>query len=139
LIDAPVILCSLFGPFLVWPIEYFLPYPYIVEELFKAAVVWFGPKKALPYAVAGVAFAFTETVLYTLNINLTGSFVFMLARFVSSALIHTLTFLIIFLSTKIDRRFIAVGFIVAVALHYVYNLYIPNFLTIRFNILTILQ
>ena len=32
-------LIALFGPFIVWPFELFIPHPYIVEELFKFVLV----------------------------------------------------------------------------------------------------
>ena len=30
---------ALIGPFFIWPIEQILPYPYLVEELFKALAI----------------------------------------------------------------------------------------------------
>ena len=118
------ILYSVFGPFLVWPIEYFFPYPYIVEELFKSFVVWFGDKKALTYVYAGLAFAATETVFYAVNINLSGSLSLMAVRFVTSGLLHSLTFLVIFFVYRKNKNLIPLGFLFATLIHYLYNLYI---------------
>jgi len=70
--DPLVILYSLVGPFLLWPLEYFLPYPYIIEELFKVFVVKFTNSNAKSYILAGILFALTETILYSFNINLFG-------------------------------------------------------------------
>jgi hypothetical protein len=125
--DPQVILYSLFGPFLLWPVEYFFPYPYIVEELFKCLVVWFGSKSAKSFIFAGVVFAFTETVFYVLNVNARGSLVLMLVRFISTSLLHSTTFLIIYLSAKRNKKYIAVGFIVSALIHYLYNLYVPGY------------
>ena len=118
------ILYSIFGPFLVWPIEYFFPYPYIIEELFKCVVVWFGEKRALIYVYAGLAFAFTETVFYVLNINKSGSLGFMALRFISGSLLHSSTFFIIYLTNKKSKKLIPVGFLVSATIHYFYNLFI---------------
>jgi len=118
------ILYSVVGPFLVWPVEYFLPYPYIIEELFKCVVVWFGEKSALIYIYAGVAFALTETVLYIINANATGSFNYLAIRFVTTSVLHSVTFLIIYAFHKRSNKLIPVGFLISVFIHYLYNLYI---------------
>ena len=90
-----VFLYSLFGPFLLWPVEYFLPYPYIIEELFKCAVIWFGGKNVKTYLYAGFAFAFSETVLYSININAFGRVSLIFVRLLVLGILHTTTFLII--------------------------------------------
>ena len=118
------ILYSIVGPFLVWPVEYFLPYPYIIEELFKCIVVWFGEKRALIYIYSGIAFALTETVLYTINVNMTGSLSYLVIRFITSSLLHSITFLIIFFAYKKSKKLMPVGFLASMLVHYLYNLYI---------------
>jgi RsiW-degrading membrane proteinase PrsW (M82 family) len=125
--DPLIILYSLFGPFLIWPVEYFLPYPYIIEELFKSVVVLIGPRKASVYAVAGVLFALTETVLYTINVNIVGSIGLMAVRFITSSLLHSFTFLVIYWFVKRSRKLVAVGFITAALIHFLYNSYIPTY------------
>jgi RsiW-degrading membrane proteinase PrsW (M82 family) len=123
--DPIITLYALFGPFLVWPIEHFLPYPYIVEELFKVFVVLAGgSKNAKAYAIAGVAFALTETVLYTINVNTTGSIGYMFTRFASSSILHTITFLIIFYFANKNKKLTIIGFLLAALVHYFYNSYI---------------
>lgn len=113
------ILYSLVGPFLVWPVEFLFPYPYIVEELFKVFVVWFGPKDYKVYLLGGFLFAFTETVFYTMN---TG---FSLTRLFATSLLHSLTFLVIYWFASKNKGFIVVGLIFAMLIHFLYNLYIP--------------
>lgn len=119
------IIYSLFGPFLLWPVEYYLPYPYIIEELFKAVVVWFGPKKASAYILAGTLFALTETVLYSINVNITTSLGFMFVRFALTSVLHSITFLIIYWFAKRNKKLIVVGFILAALIHFLYNQYAP--------------
>jgi RsiW-degrading membrane proteinase PrsW (M82 family) len=118
------ILYSVFGPFLLWPVEYFLPYPYVIEELFKCVVVWFGEKNALIYLLSGFAFALTETILYTLNANTAGSIGYLIIRFATTGVLHSATFLIIYATYKRSKKLIPVGFLVSMTLHYLYNLYI---------------
>lgn len=122
--DPFAILISLLGPFLVWPIEYLLPYPYIVEELFKCVVVWFGPKKASIYIYAGMAFALTETVFYAININMAGANGLMVKRFVITSILHSSTFLLIYFANKKSRKLLPIGFLAAATIHFLYNLYI---------------
>jgi hypothetical protein len=125
--NPQVVLYSLFGPFLLWPVEYFFPYPFIVEELFKCVLVWFGGKNVKSFVLAGVAFAFTETVFYILNINARGSLILMIVRLISTSLLHSTTFLIIYLSARKNKKLIAGGFIASALIHYLYNLYIPTY------------
>jgi hypothetical protein len=126
--DPAVILYSLFGPFLVWPLEYFLPYPYIIEELFKSVLVlFFAKKSAKSFIFAGIAFALTETVFYSFNINAYGSVGLLFTRFILTACLHSLTFLIIFWFAKKSKGLIVFGFIVSALIHYLYNRYIPAY------------
>lgn len=122
--DPLVILYSLVGPFLVWPLEYLLPYPYIIEELFKVFVVKFTSGNAKIYILAGIVFALTETILYSININLLGRPSLFLARFVSTSFLHGATFLVIFKLSKKKNGIIS-GFFISVLIHYLYNRYIP--------------
>jgi len=122
--DPLVILYSLFGPFLVWPLEYFLPYPYVIEELFKVVVVKFTKSNFKSYILAGIAFALTETILYSFNINLFGRISLFFIRFIATSLLHSVTFLIIFkLSQK--KNGLITGFLISALIHYLYNRYIP--------------
>ena len=117
------VLYSFLGPFLVWPLEIFSPYPYLVEEIFKASVVWFGPKNLKLYFVSGIAFAFSETVLYTMNSY------FSPTRLLITSLLHSTTFLIIYISTIKDRRLIFIGLIISIFVHYVYNSFLAGILS----------
>ena len=122
--DPLVFLYSLVGPFLLWPLEYFLPYPYIIEELFKVFVVKLVKGNVKTFLLAGVIFALTETILYSININLLGRPTLFLARLISTSLLHSITFLIIFKFSE-KKNAIFIGFLVAVLIHYLYNRYIP--------------
>lgn len=127
--EPAVFLYSLFGPFLVWAFEYFLPYPFVIEELFKFFVVLIGGgRKVKTFVFAGIIFALTETVLYTINVYTTASLGYMLTRFISSSILHATTFVTIFLFVRKDRRIGAIGLILSMLLHYLYNMYIPSYI-----------
>lgn len=124
--DPLIILSSLAGPFLLWPLEYFFALPYVVEEAFKFFVVKFTKGSAKDYVLAGVLFALTETILYSININLLGRPTLFLVRFVSTSLLHSMTFLIIFKFSG-KKWSMPIGFMLAILIHYLYNRYIPMY------------
>ncbi len=122
-------LYSLFAPFLLWPIEYLFPYPYVVEELAKTVIVFFALKSKASlstyyrtFIIAGVLFAFSETVLYMININLFGRVSLIFIRFFSTSILHSLTFIIIAAFGLKNKRLIGVGFVLSALIHYLYNL-----------------
>lgn len=125
------LLFSLFGPFLVWPIELLLPYPHFVEEIFKLAVVLFiincgssqknGIKSAL---LAGVFFAMSETVLYIFKINLYGDVGLLGVRFLLTSVLHSFTFLVIYLGARKGYVTSLIATIVAIFVHWLYNSHI---------------
>jgi len=123
-------LIALFGPFIVWPFEILLPYPFIVEELFKFILVKSIIKETSNYTdglkttiVSGVLFTVSETVLYILKINAYGDIGLLLTRFLSTGLLHTVTFVIIFIASK-KKYYWVVGLVAAMSIHFVYNFYI---------------
>jgi len=134
--EAITILTSLFGPFLLWPVEYFLPYPYVIEELFKTVVVVTGSKKlsikngVLLYFFCAVTFSLSESVLYSVNIFLLGNPYLFFIRFAATGLLHSVTFILIYLTFRKNKYFGAFGTIASMAIHYYYNFYILSGLLI---------
>lgn len=126
----PVISMAL--PFLLWPIEYFLPYPFFVEEIAKAVLVYFAlrefeDKERLIKVVVlmGVLFAFSESVFYIFNITLVGNIGTYFQRIALTTVLHTATFLVILFPSLKKRKVSAVGVILAMVIHFLYNFLIP--------------
>lgn len=123
-------LFALIAPFVIWPIELLLPYPYIVEELAKAILVFslLGLKKRsekIKLAILiGVLFAFSESVLYLFNIQLVGSMRTFLVRLLVTIPLHATTTLVILLPALKNKKLIIVGFFLAAIIHYLFNLFI---------------
>lgn len=121
-------LMALMAPFLVALIEWFLPYPHLVEELVKAGLVFsilsIKPNsQQLKLAVLmGFLFAVSETVLYSLNFFLLDSFFPLVLRLGLTTGLHVATMLCLLLPTFINRRLIYLGLLLAIILHYGYNL-----------------
>ena len=119
---------ALVAPFLVFIIELFLPYPYIVEEAIKAILVFQlidlkNKKNQLTITVfMGILFSLTETVFYFFNFFMLTSLTPLIERLVLTTLLHTFTIVIILLSTWINKKLLPIGVLLAMVIHYIYNL-----------------
>lgn len=117
-------------PFIIWPIELLLPYPYIVEEIAKGVLVLFVinlPDKSTQIKIvlaSAATFTLSETVLYSLNIALVGDLSTLLTRFILTTILHSLTMLIILISTFQNKWFVPTGVAAAMLIHYFYNVLI---------------
>ena len=114
-------------PFILWPIEIILPYPYIVEEISKAILIFFllklpNREKILGTIMIGFLFSFSETVLYLFNVFSVGSLQTLLLRFIFTTPMHILTSLIILSSALINKNLIILGIIIAALVHSIFNL-----------------
>jgi len=120
-------LFAVISPFALWPIELFLPYPYIIEELVMVLLVLPALETNRIYQIKnaiiiGILFSISEGVLYMPNIFLVGDINTFFVRMLLTTSLHVLTPLIIVVSTFIGKRFIVGGFILAAAIHYFFNL-----------------
>lgn len=114
------ILC-LFAPFPLWLIEIILPYPYIIEELFKFFVVKYTPRKNTWYfpLILGLIFSLSETVLYLINFFALGNFFNLPLRLISTTILHTSLFFLQYYAR--NSRFHYFTLILAIILHFLYN------------------
>lgn len=122
-------LIASFVPFILWPIELFLPYPYIIEEIAKMLLILpllglTTQSKIKMALIIGLIFAISEGVLYIFNIYLVGNVGTLLERYLFTIPLHTITSLVILLPTLIDKRLIFVGLILAMIIHFFFNLLI---------------
>ena len=122
------LLTATVAPFFVWPVEFFLPYPYVIEEIVKAVFIYSlinisdKPSKLKLAAIIGILFSFSESVLYSPNFFLTGSFFQLLIRFFMTSLLHSLTMVLLMLSTFINPKLLIIGLFLTIMTHYFYNL-----------------
>ena len=118
------------APFILWPIELIFPYPHFVEELAKSALIFIFLKSLqdkralLQVALAGALFAFSESVLYLFNIAAVGSLKTFFIRLAATTPMHIITFVIILSAVQINKRLIILGLVLAILIHYFYNLVI---------------
>jgi len=119
-------------PFIIWPIEVFFPYPHIVEELTKALLIFFllkptdNRQKIYGAILVGFLFAFSENVLYMLNIFSAGNPQVLILRFVLTMPMHIVTSGVILTTALIDKRLIFLGIILAGFIHYFFNIYVSS-------------
>ncbi|PIP74747.1 MAG: hypothetical protein CO135_02790 [Candidatus Levybacteria bacterium CG_4_9_14_3_um_filter_35_16] len=118
------------APFLIWPAELVFPYPYIVEELVKGLLVFFilkSPNDTTRIRLAvlvGLLFAFSESVLYMSNILLVGTLWTFIERLLLTVPLHVATTLLILFSGMKKQKFLPLGLIAGMILHYFFNLFV---------------
>lgn len=93
------VISALMAPFLLWPIEQVIPQPVIIEELFKAGLVWMvlkgtKEKRAQWVLLTAIAFAVSETLFYVVPAIADMSWGNWGWRWVTTVPMHLLTFLV---------------------------------------------
>jgi len=68
-----------------------------------------------------VFFSLSETILYLNNIYISGEYAFVWGRILLTLPMHILTAIIIFTFGLKDRRYLFLGFVIAVLIHMFFN------------------
>ena len=114
-------------PFLLIPIESIFPYPFLIEEIIKLIIILGLPakykKNILIPIIGGFLFAFTETILYINNIQLSGQPNLILKRLLITGGMHSLTMVLMYLGFSKNIKWGIVCFLLAIVIHYLYNFY----------------
>lgn len=112
-------LTALVGPFFLLLVEKFLPYPYVIEEIFK----FFLAKKANSIKTAitlGFLFSLSESVFYIINPSFQLSPMAYIVRFIMVTLMHVSTILVMQYFIK-KKSLWLIGLILAILIHYLFN------------------
>lgn len=125
------------GPFLLWPIEVYLPHPALIEEIFKLLCIWWiyntelsnseTPIKfsQIKYALLfGFLFSLTESILYLFNISLLNSFNLFPKRLLWAGVMHTITAATLMLGVKYNKITLISSLLIAIGIHQLYNSFI---------------
>lgn len=115
------VLFAAIAPFVLWPIETVFPYPHVIEELVKAALVFFVIKTWHQAAAAGLTFAFSESILYFPNFFLVGSLETFFTRLAITVPLHVATLLLIFFFKANKKAYLIPAVALAMILHYFFN------------------
>jgi hypothetical protein len=118
---------ALISPFLLWPIEFFLPYPYFVEEIAKIILVCFILKGTLKIqdmfalvVTCSLLFTLSESIFYYINFIGFGLMPFF-QRILLTGSLHALTSSIMLACGLVSSKLLPVGLILAITVHYLYN------------------
>ena len=120
-------------PFLLWPLEYFLPYPHLVEEVAKGVLLWFlvgselrNKQKMMMAVVVGFVFGFSESNFYIINASMSEGIRTYFLRLVVVTPMHILTSVAIVLPALKSKKRIWIGIVGAILIHSGYNLYVSG-------------
>ena len=112
-------IAALVSPFFILLIENFLPYPYVIEELFKFFLAkWASSTKVA--VILGLLFSISEAIFYSMNPNAP------LYRILFVAPMHITTILIMqyFLNViqlRHKKNLWPIGLLLAILIHYLFN------------------
>ena len=115
-------------PFLLWPVEMVLPYPAMIEESAKFLLLYSLARQQSPldsrynFLIVGFFFALTESVLFLYNIHAAGGRDMLILRLILTIPLHVVTS---YVSISFVRKTRFLGLLCAIAIHAVYNHYIP--------------
>jgi hypothetical protein len=120
-------------PILLWPIEFILPYPHIIEELAKYLSLlllkknqskkdWSKNKTNFKLALLfGLFFTLSESVLYMMNFFILWQIDLLPIRLLLTGLLHITTVLILFASLNKKVIWQITALLIVICIHYIYN------------------
>jgi hypothetical protein len=120
-------LFALIAPFILWPIEFYFPYPFIFEEIAKGILVYFVltdktiKNKVGSVVIATLLFSVSESFLYLINIYQLGNISTLFMRFILTTPMHIITALIILFFGMKDKRLIPLGVVISGIIHLFFN------------------
>ena len=126
------LLIAFISPLVLLPIEQMLPYTFIIEELVKLFLVILiileGKKCKKSFwgiiFLIGFLFTISESILYLVNIIPTGNYSLFPLRIILTGSLHSGTTLLMYGLGKKSIVLLIIGFILAVLIHYFFNLWV---------------
>ncbi len=124
------LLISLSAPLLLIPVEKFLPYPYVIEELLKLVIVFLIFKSAKDRKTglfkwvifSGLLFTISESIFYLTNIFALGNFSLFPQRIIFTGSLHVGTLLLLYWVIRKNYFWLIGGIAASILIHYFYNL-----------------
>jgi RsiW-degrading membrane proteinase PrsW (M82 family) len=127
-------LVALIAPLVLLPLEKILPYPFIIEEVFKALIIFLiiktiDSKNQIKIVfLLTFLFALSENLFYLSNFITLGLTDIFLKRFLLTTVLHLLTSYIILFPAQKKLYFLPLGLILAILTHFLYNLFVVTLL-----------
>lgn len=118
-----IYILSLVGPFFLLLVEKLLPYPFIIEEIYKFLLIERSKQlKAINISIAGILFSLSEAVFYFMNPIYQNSPDKILTRLLLVTPMHLTTMLVMFYSMRKNKpAYKYMGLIAAVLIHLSFN------------------
>lgn len=123
-----VFLSGLILPAILIPIVKLTGYSEVIEEITKAAVIFFiilklsdRKMRVMGALVFGFLFGLSESFFYLSNIIQSGDFSIFWQRFLSAVPMHMITALVILLPSLFRKKYIIIGLGISVFLHLLFN------------------
>jgi hypothetical protein len=123
-------LTALIAPLFLLPLEKILPYPFLIEEIFKAFVIFLiikavdWEKQTKVTLLFAFLFALSENLFYLGNFIALGLMDVFLKRFLLTIILHLLTSLIILFPAQKKLSLLPLGLILAILAHFLYNRFV---------------
>lgn len=119
---AILLVICLFAPFPLWLIETVLPYPYLIEEIFKLIIIKkiSADNKYWYSILLGIVFSLSESILYLINFFQLGNFNLFPLRILMTTTMHTFLFLLLY-TFRSNKLTLIISFIIAVVIHFFFN------------------
>ena len=119
-------LINAFAVFPLWLIERLIPYPFLLEEIFKYFVVKYiiisaSKQKLNLVFLSAFTFSLSESFLYLSQTFLSGSIRPFIFRLVITLPMHMLTYVIIYLGTAKGAFKGLIALIIAIFIHFFFN------------------
>ena len=120
-----VTVLALFLSFILWPIEWYLPYPAVIEETAKLLIVVMivktSPKRLQVPLVfgAGILFAASETLLYVANAAQYGNLTVLGWRLLLTVPMHIISFFILLWALR--EKLWWAGLAIVILMHWGFN------------------
>ncbi len=115
-------------PFILWPIELVLPYPYLVEEIAKLIIIYLILNSTLKLKekfqitfLSGLLFSISESVMYLFNITQVGSTETLLIRLALTIPLHVGTMILILIFGLKRKEMSILGLFLTMPIHYFFN------------------
>jgi hypothetical protein len=126
-----LLIVALISPLLLIPIEGVLPYPFIIEELFKYILLLGINKKKqrrlVESVLVGFLFNLTETFLYIPSIINSGKISVLWGRLFYTGLMHGMTCALMYFGIKKNKYFGLATLLLAMLFHFGFNQFHTNF------------
>jgi len=129
-----VFVLGLILPMVLIPAVFCIGYSEVIEEIAKTMVILFLilnlPKFKWQIFITimfGFLFGLSENILYLNNIFQIGNFSIFWQRFFTTIPMHIATSLIILFFGLFGKKFIFVGLLMSIVIHFLFNLLILNF------------